>query len=193
MAARSTRTAATEPRWLSQDEQQAWVAVAHLVLQLPGALDSQLQRDSGINLFEYLTLSRLSMAPQRRLRMSELAELTGGSLSRLSNVVKRLEQRGFVRREPDSDNRRYTSAILTESGWEKVVAAAPGHVSAVRHLVIDPLGPAEITALGEIGEQLRAHLRGECENATAHQASDGANCRGGHAPNGTESNSAGLR
>ena len=120
MAARSTRTAAAAaPRWLSDNEQQAWIAVAHLVLQLPGALDTQLQRDSGINLFEYLVLSRLSMAPERTLRMSELAELVGGSLSRLSNVVRRLEQRGFVRREPDPANRRYTNAILTEPGGRR--------------------------------------------------------------------------
>jgi DNA-binding MarR family transcriptional regulator len=160
MPARPTRTAAaTAPRWLSDTEQQAWIAVAHLVLQLPGALDTQLQRDSGINLFEYLVLSRLSMAPDRTLRMSELSELVGGSLSRLSNVVRRLEQRGFVRREPDPDNGRYTNAILTESGWTKVVAAAPGHVAAVRHLVFDPLDASQITALGRVGEQLLAQLQ----------------------------------
>src|SRR5204863_302166 len=83
------------------------------------------------NLFEYMVLSRLSMAPDRTSRMSELAEESGGSLSRLSNVIKRLEQRGFVRREPDPGDGRYTNAILTEPGWEKVVAAAPGHVAAV--------------------------------------------------------------
>ncbi|GEL22786.1 MarR family transcriptional regulator [Pseudonocardia sulfidoxydans NBRC 16205] len=156
---------AATPHWLSEEEQQAWVAVAQLVLQLPSALDAQLQRDSDVNLFEYLTLSRLSMTPDRLLRMSALAELTGGSLSRLSNVVKRLEQRGFVRREPDPADGRYTNAILTAQGWEKVVAAAPGHVAAVRHLVLDPLGPAQIAALGEIGEQLRTHVRGECDRA----------------------------
>jgi DNA-binding MarR family transcriptional regulator len=100
--------------------------------------------------------------------MSELADLAGGSLSRLSNVVRRLEQRGFVRREPDPVNRRYTNAILTEPGWEKVVAAAPGHVGAVRHLVLDPLDATQITALGHMGEQLlaqlHAHLRGHCDN-----------------------------
>ena len=177
MAARSARTAAAAaPRWLSDDEQQAWIAVANLILQLPGALDAQLQRESGINLFEYMVLSRLSMAPDRTSRMSELAEPTGGSLSRLSNVIKRLEQRGFVRREPDPGDGRYTNAILTEPGWEKVVAAAPGHVAAVRHLVLDPLGPAQIAALGEIGEQLRAHIRGECAGAAAHQIEDDSDC-----------------
>jgi DNA-binding MarR family transcriptional regulator len=174
MAARSSRKAAIDaPRWLSEEEQRAWVAVAHLVMQLPGALDTQVQRDSGINLFEYLVLSRLSMADDRTLRMSELSELAGGSLSRLSNVIKRLEQRGFVRREPDPDDGRYTNAILTTSGWEKVVAAAPGHVAAVRHLVVDPLEPAQISALGDIGEQLRTHLRdylrGGCDSTASHQ------------------------
>jgi DNA-binding MarR family transcriptional regulator len=177
MAARSTCTAAAAaPRWLSDDEQRAWIAVANLIVQLPGALDAQLQRDSGINLFEYMVLSRLSMTPDRTSRMSDLAEPTGGSLSRLSNVIKRLEQRGFVRREPDPGDGRYTNAILTEPGWEKVVAAAPGHVAAVRHLVLDPLGPAQIAALGEIGEQLRAHLRGECAGAAAHQIEDLPDC-----------------
>lgn len=181
MATRSIRKAATAaPRWLSDEEQQAWIAVAHLVLQLPGALDTQVQRDSGINLFEYLVLSRLSMAPDRTLRMSELSELAGGSPSRLSNVIKRLEQRGFVRREPDPGDGRYTNAILTQPGWGKVVAAAPGHVAAVRHLVLDPLVPTQITALGEIGELLRTHLRnylrGECGSAAAHQIEDGTEC-----------------
>ncbi|MBN9108743.1 MAG: MarR family transcriptional regulator [Pseudonocardia sp.] len=170
----AARPAAT-PRWLTDAEQQAWVAVAQLVLQLPGALDAQLQRDSGVNLFEYLTLSRLSMAPDRLLRMSALAELTGGSLSRLSNVVKRLEQRGFVRREPDPADGRFTNAILTAEGWDKVVAAAPGHVETVRHLVLDPLGPAQIAALGEIGEQLRTHVRGQCDGA-AHTVGETTDC-----------------
>src|SRR5438270_8598038 len=141
MAARSARTAAA-PRWLSDDEQQAWIAVAHLIVQLPGALDAQLQRESGINLFEYMVLSRLSMAPDRTSRMSELAEESGGSLSRLSNVIKRLEQRGFVRREPDPGDGRDTNAILTQPGWGEAGAAAPGHVPAVRRRVLRPHGPA---------------------------------------------------
>jgi len=168
MAGRPRRVAAA-PQWLSQAEQQAWIAVAHLILQLPGALDAQLQRDSGISLFEYLTLSRLSMEPRQTLRMSELAELTGGSLSRLSNVIKRLEQRKFVRRESDPDDGRYTNAILTASGWKKVVAAAPGHAAAVRHLVIDPLEPEQITALSEIGDHLRRHVRGACDAAAGRR------------------------
>ncbi len=162
-------SAPSSARWLSADEERAWVAVCHFMLQLPGALDSQLQRDADINLFEYLTLSRLSMAPHRTLRMSELAVLTGGSLSRLSNVIKRLETRGYVRRETDSQDRRYTNAILTDPGWEKVVAAAPGHVDAVRHFVLDSLNPIQLGTLADIGEQVRNQVQVHTAEAAADQ------------------------
>src|ERR1700760_3125722 len=92
---------ATEPRWLSGPEQEAWKAVSALMLQLPGPLDAQLQQDSGLTLFEYLVLFSLSMAPDRTSRMSELARLANGSQSRLSNVAKRLEERGWLIRQPD--------------------------------------------------------------------------------------------
>lgn len=149
-----------DTRWLSPDEQEAWRAVAMMFLQLPGPLDAQLQRDSGITLFEYLVLSHLSMAPQHRLRMSELAEVANGSLSRLSNVAKRLEQRGWLRREPDPDDGRYTVANLTESGWRLVRDSAPGHVDAVRRLVIDPLTATQLRTLSAIGRRLRESLDG---------------------------------
>jgi DNA-binding MarR family transcriptional regulator len=136
-----------EPRWLSGPEQEAWKAAALLMLQLPGPLDNQLRRDSGITLFEYLVLSFLSMAPGDRMRMSELARLANGSLSRLSNVAKRLEQRGWLRREPDPNDGRASVARLTDSGWQVVQAAAPGHVEAVRRLVIDRLTSPELDAL----------------------------------------------
>jgi DNA-binding MarR family transcriptional regulator len=146
--------AAVEPRWLSEDETQAWRAVSALVLMLPGVLDAQLQRDSGLTLFEYFVLSYLSMAEGRSLRMSELAELANGSLSRLSNVAKRLEQRGWIRREPDPGDGRYTIAILTEAGWQLVVQAAPGHVETVRRFVIDPLNGNQIRSLRTIGRRI---------------------------------------
>ncbi len=154
MADRPARTAAEPTRWLTEAEQNAWIGIALLLVELPSALDAQLQRDSGINLFEYFVLSRLSMTePDRKARMSELRSLVGGSLSRLSNVVKRLEQRGFLRREPDPTDGRYTMVILTDAGMDMVVAAAPGHVAAVRELVIDSLTSDQLTALGAIGEQ----------------------------------------
>ncbi|MDT0415014.1 MarR family transcriptional regulator [Streptomyces sp. DSM 41982] len=146
---------AEEPRWLSVDEKEAWTGLISLVLLLPGRLEAPLQRAAGLTLFEYLTLSHISESPGRRLRMSELAYLTSGSLSRLSNVVKRFEQRGWVERRPDPDDGRITIAALTEEGFARVVAAAPTHLRSVRALVLDPLGPADRRALARISAKLR--------------------------------------
>jgi DNA-binding MarR family transcriptional regulator len=148
-----------EPRWLSGPETDAWMGVAAIAVQLTGVLDAQLQRDSGIGFFEYSALSWLSMAEHRTVRMSELAELTRGSLSRLSNVVKRLEQRDFVRRVPDPTNGRYTNAVLTDAGWECVVRAAPGHVNAVRRFILDPLSTEQVEALREIAGLIADRIR----------------------------------
>jgi DNA-binding MarR family transcriptional regulator len=143
-----------EPRWLTEEEQEAWKVVAAIFVLLPPALDAQLQHDADINLFEYFVLSSLSTADERTMRMSELAEIANGSLSRLSNAVKRLEQRGWVRREPDPADGRYTNAILTDAGWALVQAAAPGHVEAVRRFVVDPLTPGQLRSLRSIGERI---------------------------------------
>ncbi|MFI5955216.1 MarR family winged helix-turn-helix transcriptional regulator [Cryptosporangium sp. NPDC051539] len=121
-----------------------------VLIRLPGSLDAQLQRDAGINLFEYTLLAGLSDAPERRLRMSLLAEISEGSLPRLSQAVGRLEKRGWVRRSPDPDDGRYTLAILTDEGLEKVVATAPSHVAEVRRLVLDPLTKAQPRQLHDI-------------------------------------------
>lgn len=148
-----------EPAWLTEQETEAWMGVATIAVQLTGVLDSQLQRDSGVGFYEYSVLSWLSMSPGRTLRMSKLADLTWGSLSRLSNVVKRLEQRELVRRAPDPSNGRYTNAFLTETGWECVVRAAPGHVHAVRQLVFDPLSAEQVEALRVVGGLIANRIR----------------------------------
>jgi DNA-binding MarR family transcriptional regulator len=143
-----------EPRWLDQGEQAAWLALVGMMIRLPGALDAQLQRDNSLTLFEYFVLSSLSMAEERTTRMSELAYLVNGSQSRLSNVVKRLEERGLVRREPSPENGRHINAILTDDGFEVVRQAAPGHVAAVRHFVFDALAPGQAEQLHQIGDRV---------------------------------------
>lgn len=150
-----------EPRWLNECERDAWVALAKLIFNLPGALDAQLLRDSKLTLFDYFVLSSLSMTPGRTLRLSDLASHIGSSLSRLSNVVKRLEQRDLLRREPDPENPRYTRAVLTDAGWDVVVAAAPGHVAAVRRYVIDGLTEQQVDVLRDIA----CHVTRQIENA----------------------------
>jgi DNA-binding MarR family transcriptional regulator len=147
-----------EPRWLTREEKQAWQALAGMMLKLPGVLDAQLQRESQLSMFEYFVLSALSAADERTMRMSELAAVANGSLSRLSNVVKRLEQRDCVRREPDPDDGRYTVAVLTDHGWSTLVAAAPGHVAAVRRFVFDDLTPEQMTVLREVSGRIVAKI-----------------------------------
>jgi DNA-binding MarR family transcriptional regulator len=143
-----------EPRWLDPEERQSWLALISMLIRLPAALDTQLQRDAGISHFEYQVLAGLSEAPERTLRMSVLAIFAEGSLSRLSQVVARLERRGWVSRRPDPQDGRYTLATLTDTGWDKVVATAPGHVEAVRGLVFDPLTKTQIRQLREIGRRV---------------------------------------
>lgn len=147
-----------EPRWLSDDERDAWIRLVGVFIKLPAALDAQLQRDAGVSHFEYMVLSRLSEAPEHTLRMSDLAVLANGSLSRLSHVVTRLERRGWVRREACPGDGRYTNAVLTEDGLAKVAATAPGHVTAVRELVIDALLPEQVEQLRDISQAIMARV-----------------------------------
>jgi DNA-binding MarR family transcriptional regulator len=147
-----------ETRWLNDGERAAWLNFAAILTKLPAALDTQLRRDAGLSHFEYVVLAMLSDAPERTLLMSDLAALANGSLSRLSHVVSRLEKRGWVHRAPCESDGRLTYARLTDDGLAKVVAAAPGHVEAVRSLVIDALSTSQLGQLEEIGGQVLKRL-----------------------------------
>jgi len=144
--------------WLDSDEHTAWVRLMAVLTLLPGALDTQLGRDSDLNHFEYFTLAMLSEAPGRRLRMSALAARTNATLPRLSRVVSRLETAGLVERSPCPEDGRATNATLTEAGWEKVVQAAPGHVRTARELVVDALEPEQVGQLAEIARRILTTL-----------------------------------
>ena len=137
-------------RWLTDTEQQAWRRLAAVTMLLPAALESQLQRDADLTHFGYWVMAMLSEAPGRSLRMSELAALSYGSQSRLSHLVSRLEQQGYVRRERVGEDRRGYLAVLTDAGYAKVVATAPGHVDEVRARVFDRLTPSQVAQLDEI-------------------------------------------
>jgi DNA-binding MarR family transcriptional regulator len=145
---------APEPRWLDQEEQQAWIALVSVLTRLPAALDAQLQRDAGISHFDYQVMVCLSEFPDRTLRMSVLAALVQGSLPRLSQVVTRLEKRGWVRRAPDPGDGRYTLAILTDQGLAKLTQTAPGHVREVRRLVFDPLTHPQVRQLRQVSRRI---------------------------------------
>ncbi len=151
-----------EAVWLTDEERGQWYAFACVLTLLPAALESQLQRDAGIGHFDYLVLAALSMSPERTLRMSELADFVGSTLSRLSNAVSRFETRGWVARRPDPGDGRYTLATLTPAGLAKVEAAAPGHVAEVRRLVFSPLTIAQRRHLARASQRILEALQAPC-------------------------------
>lgn len=144
--------------WLSPAELEAWLGLSGVLIKLPALLDGQLERDSGLRFFEYLVLAMLSEQNPPQARMSRLAVLTGGSLSRLSHVAKRLENQGYLVRSTDPDDRRSTLAHLTDEGMDKVRATAPGHVAAVRDMIVDMLTPDQIVQLTDITRTILARI-----------------------------------
>lgn len=144
---------------LTGDDLETWAALATVLEWLPPALDSQLQRDAQLTHFEYGVLYALSEAPERTLRMSELADYANSTLSRLSRAATRLESRGLLRRTPDPADGRYTLAILTDLGHDKVEQATPGHVQVVHDLVLDRLTTAQRRQLREISRRIMRAVR----------------------------------
>lgn len=148
-------------RWLSDDEQRAWRAYLESTKLLFDALDRQLQRESDMPHAYFEILVRLSEAPERTLRMSELAHSTLSSRSRLSHAVARLEERGWVQREDCPTDRRGQNARLTDTGFAVLAATAPGHVDTVRRLVIDALSPEQLAQLTAIGQTIVRQVSNE--------------------------------
>jgi DNA-binding MarR family transcriptional regulator len=146
-------------RWLDDDEQRAWRAYVAATRAVFEHLDRQLQTDAGMPHAYYEILVRLSEADGRSVRMSELAELTGSSRSRLSHAVARLEERGWVRRIDCPDDRRGQLATLTDAGFTALHAAAPGHVAEVRTRLFDRLTPTQVRQLRRISEAVLAEDR----------------------------------
>ena len=146
------------PRWLSDEEQCAWRAFLAAIQLLTDELDRELQRDADMPHTYYEILVALSEAPDRALRMSQLAERCWSSRSRLSHAVSRLEEAGWVRREACPTDKRGALAVLTDQGFSALEAAAPGHVEAVRRAVFDVLTPDQVRQLGEISATIRDGL-----------------------------------
>jgi DNA-binding MarR family transcriptional regulator len=136
--------------WLTADEQRAWRKLAAVTLLLPATLETQLQRDADLTHFGYWVLVMLSEAPDRAMRMSELATRCNGSQSRLSHLVSKLESRGWVRRERVAEDGRGYRATLTAAGFAKLVETAPGHVAEVRARVFAGLTREQVTRLDEV-------------------------------------------
>lgn len=140
--------------WLDEDELAAFMSLMSVNVRLTNILDAQLRDDAKLSFFEYTVLSRLSEAENHEMRMRDLAITANGSLSRLSQVVTRLERQGWVVRRPCPNDGRTTMAHLTDSGWDKVVETAPGHAKQARRSVIDNLTRAQIHQMTQINERI---------------------------------------
>lgn len=146
-------------RWLNDDEQRAWRAWIEASNLLNHRLSADLQRQHDITLADYEILVQLSEHPERRMRMSELADATLSSRSRLSHQVDRLVKRGFVERQECELDKRGSFAALTDQGWQAIVTAAPDHVSSVREHLVDVLGPKDFAALGAACDRIASNLQ----------------------------------
>ncbi|MFE6283040.1 MarR family winged helix-turn-helix transcriptional regulator [Streptomyces sp. NPDC057877] len=148
-------------RWLSPDEQRAWRAYMAATHLLEDTIDRQLQQDAGMPHLYYSILVHLSEAPERRLRMTDLAERLKITRSRLTYAVARLERDGLVRREGCTSDRRGSLALLTEEGMDVLERAAPGHVETVRGVLFDQLGAEQVAQLEEICSRIVRGLQGD--------------------------------
>ena len=146
--------------WLTLEQQGYWRAYIAATELLTDRLSRELQAEHGLTMADYEILVRLSEAPQRQLRMSQLADATLASRSRLSHQIDRMEKADLVRREACEDDRRGSHAVLTDHGWEVLVAAAPTHVHGVRAHLVDQLSGPEFAALGKALGIVAAHLQG---------------------------------
>jgi DNA-binding MarR family transcriptional regulator len=138
----------SEPRWLEADQLRDWRAFIEGSVRLLDVLDRDLKTRHGLTISEYEILVRLSEAPDRRLRMAELAASASQSRSRLSHTCGRLEAKALVRRDSCPGDKRGVFAVLTDQGFESLVAAARDHVVAVREFFVDVIEPSDLETLG---------------------------------------------
>ncbi|MFF0631450.1 MarR family winged helix-turn-helix transcriptional regulator [Nocardia sp. NPDC004151] len=136
-----------EPRWLTPEQQRAWHAYMDGSQRLMSDLNRQLQRDCDLSLAEYRILTKLSEAPGRALRMSDLADGVLSSRSRLTHQIRRMEAQRMVRRIACEDDGRGVLAQLTDEGLCRLRTAAPAHVAAVRRFFVDLLTPQQLAAV----------------------------------------------
>jgi DNA-binding MarR family transcriptional regulator len=138
------------PRWLDADQQRAWRNYLRGSASLQEAINHDLEQSAGMSLSEYEVLVRLSEAEGRTLRMSVLADELVHSRSRLTHTIRRMEAAGLVERTTCAEDRRGVNATLTDEGFARLEAAAPGHVESVRARMVDRLTPEQMRVLGEI-------------------------------------------
>ena len=148
---------ATDVRWLTDDEQTTWRAFLGMQKLIRERLERQLQQDAGMPMTYYIILAMLSEAPERTLRMTELAAMAGTSQSQLSHAATRLEESGWIERRRCLLDKRGYEAVLTDSGFEVLTRAAPSHVESVRSVLFDALTPQQVDELHTIASAVIDH------------------------------------
>ena len=147
-------------KWLNPKEMKAWRSYIIASRRLLDALDLDLACHD-LTMADYEVLALLSEAPERRMRMSELAELSMLSKSRLSHRMKVMEKIGWVKRQACTSDKRGFWAVMTEKGWKAIVKAAPDHVNSVRNRLIDHLTTKDQEDISKIFERVQAKLRNQ--------------------------------
>jgi DNA-binding MarR family transcriptional regulator len=158
-------------RWLNQREARAWRQFLLMQGQLRNRVGSRLQRETGLSEADYEVLVHLSEAPTGRLRPSEIGGATQWEKSRISHHVRRMEERGLVKRMACPTDARGALVALTPAGRRAIKGAAPRHVEHVREAFIDVLTPAQLDALAEISEVVLARLAEEDHTEEIGQSS----------------------
>ncbi len=151
-------TVADTSGWLTPDEQEAWRAYLATSKLLFRQLDRDLQ-PFGLSGNDYEILVVLSEAPEHRLRMTDLADATAQSRSRLSHQITRMEAAGLVRRDSCPGDKRGLFAVLTDTGMATIERVAPYHVESVRRHFIDLMSPEQLATMREGYAVINGHLR----------------------------------
>lgn len=138
---------------MTPEQQQIWRKLLTATYRVQNYLDADLRR-AGLDLAEYEILVRLSEAPDRQLRMSELAHAVSQSRSRLTHTIKRMEARGHVRRLNCTDDGRGVLAELTYSGFNFLKMVAPNHVASVRRVLVDVTSAEDLRVLGRVADTI---------------------------------------
>jgi len=153
---------AIKPRWLTPAEESAWRKYIVASRRLLEALDDDLSAN-GLTLSDYEILVHLSDAEDRRLRMSDLAEKTILSRSRLSHRIKYMEGKGWVERQKCASDKRGTWAVMTTKGWNSIVKAAPDHVESIRNRFMDQISKADQANIAMAFDKVEKSLRKDLE------------------------------
>ncbi len=151
---------ASDPQWLTAEQQRVWRQWLSVQARFPAALNRQLQADSGLSLPDFEVLVHLSEAPQQCLRVTALADQLQWEQSRLSHHLRRMEARGLVRRQACAEDGRGSLVVLSPEGLSRLEGAAPGHVRAVIDLLFDRLDAGQLAALDGITRSILDAIEG---------------------------------